>query len=182
MKRLVFALLLAGCQQTGLPTTAPEPAVNVEPVGEHTTPGLVVVANDPRKLDGKGVDKFHLSTVRELYLRLWLPAVPAPLVWVKVTLHNPNGAVYIQRWVPFTDDPTLTETQPRAGQPGPVVTYPMAKLKDGVGLDYAIVVGGSNLVKRPMPGLWRLRAEVDGYPDLAAERTLELTMAPPPTR
>ena len=48
----------------------------------------------------------------------------------------------------------------------------------GVGLDAQILVGGSNMVRRPIIGAWKITMELDDDRSARAETTLDFGMMP----
>jgi hypothetical protein len=62
------------------------------------------------------------------------------------------------------------------GVPHPIDVVPAVAIPGGYGLDTTILVAGTNLLRRPFPGLWRIRASVDGTHALDAEAVLEMSM------
>jgi hypothetical protein len=47
---------------------------------------------------------------------------------------------------------------------------------DGYTLDFPILVGGSNLQRRPQPGTWTVAVGLDDQPETAARATVILEM------
>lgn len=139
-------------------------------------PSLKVVANNPALLDGPSQQTFQIGTIRELLVRLTLPAAPAPTVFVTLSLVDPHGGVFSTRSLAFSTNPALKQV---AVPSAPDVMMDVDQVKtvpDGVALDSYFLVGGTALQNKGSAGVWRIRAEVDGYPDLKRERAVDFGM------
>jgi hypothetical protein len=125
------------------------------------TPELKVVADDPGLLDGVSATRLSLMTVRDLVMRLQLPQLPADPTVVELKLLNPMGVQVQSRKFAFSANAATTQ-MPMAEMPHPMAVAPVRNIPGGVALDFSIPVGGTNLQRRPMPGLWHLVADAPG--------------------
>jgi len=166
---------LGGCEMTA-PSTPPigtgEEAVPPGPL----TPSLKVAADDPGLLDGAGSTQFKLANLRFLQLRLAVPALPQNVSWMTMKVYTPQGALYSTRHLPYATDPEVKEVASPDGVAHPIEVLRPRAIAGGYALDAQILVGGSNMVRRPNPGAWRVTMEVDGAPQLRAETTLDFGM------
>lgn len=162
------ALLAAGCADPGAPpggSGAPSPA--------PAFASLRAAADQPELLAGPGQASVSLATTHFLFVRFEVPGeLPAPVAWVTLRLYTPTGALYLERHVPFSTALELTRTSPRHGEPHEVNVVRAQPTAAGHALDLPILVGGSNLQRRPQPGVWTISAALDDHPEVAARSTL----------
>jgi hypothetical protein len=138
-----------------------------------------VVTNDPAKLGGPGETLIKMGSTRDLHVRLQLPDVPAGVFWVTLRLHTPTGAVYDERHTPYSADPNAPKrVDSPDGVPHPIDVFPAKAIPGGFGLDLPLLVGGTNLMRRPFPGLWRITVAVDNSASMAAETIIEMGLMP----
>jgi hypothetical protein len=166
----VFALLCA-CQRTHpslLPVdTPPDLATPILPVA------IKIVADNPRLLDGAATQtSFRLPFLRELYVRLQVPSLPSDISWATLRVFTPTGDSYHERKVPFTADTNPRQATP-PGAALPIDVIPAKPLAGGFGLDQEIVVGGTNFVRYPRPGFWKISFTLEGT-TMSAEQMIEL--------
>lgn len=161
--------LAAGCEMR-----PPAQQVGVEAPSGPLRPAVKAAADDPARLDGAGQTKFILSQLRFLQLRLQVPQMVSGVKWMTVQIYTPQGSLYGTRHVPFSTDESVKEVESVDGVPHPIeVMHPKA-IPGGYGLDAQLLVGGTNMVRRPNPGTWKITMEVDGEPATRAETSLEL--------
>jgi hypothetical protein len=176
---LVMAPL--GACQTGV-TGMPGPSVGAtsEPLGAppRSPRALRMAADDPRLLEAAGQDRIALPTTRYLLARLLVPNLSPGVHWAHYELYTPTGALYQERHVPYALGRAPATVASPDGVPHPIDVEHAQSGPDGVALDLSILVGGTNLQRRPQPGLWRLHAALDRAPATAADATFELTLAP----
>ncbi len=181
--RLAWGILLVlafapGCRNSTNPYVPQEspPDLATAPV-TPLAPKVKVVANDPTKLNGPGESIIKMPSTREMYLRLELPSVPNGVFWVTLKFFTPNGGLYELRHIPYSTTPTGPIPSPD-GVPHPIDVLPVVPISGGYGIDSLIMVGGTNLMRRPDPGLWKVSMAVDGSASLAAETIVEMGLMP----
>jgi hypothetical protein len=168
---LAVAFLCIGLSACSTPSGGP-PAGGVTPPGapEPVTPGLIVAADDARRLAGEGDKIVRLLSAQDLLVRVRLPKLPAAVTWVHFELLDPQGGKALQRDLPFASDGTKLAPYPheptsqarvRAAQP----------LPGGWALDGEFAIAGTWLQLRPQAGLWKVRASFEGT---TLETTVEM--------
>jgi hypothetical protein len=150
------------------PTTPPDmtPAPPLQP-------GLKVVADTPSLLAGPTGMSFDLMATRALMVRLETPMLPSDPLWVDFEMQNPMGATYQTRQLPFSANEAVTELPSPLGMQYTVTVSRPTPIAGGYGLDFAIPVGGTGLVRHPQPGQWRFHAMIEGTA-ISAEQPVEL--------
>ena len=127
------------------------------------TASLRVNADDPALLDGPGASRLPLMMVRDLVFRVTLPQMPSSdATWVQMQVMNPRGVRVQERRYVFTSDPQMHEVTVPGEVPRPMMAVPAHPIAGGWALDFSIPVGGTNMVRRPMPGLWTFVVDVQG--------------------
>jgi hypothetical protein len=169
-----LVLLIGGCRQ------AQEPPVPAQASASLAAAASIVVAADqPQLLDGPGQRSLSVVTTHFMLVRLRVPGdLPAPVTWVTLRLTSPSGARYLERHVPFATDAQIAQVPSRHGIGHPINVSAAVALPGGYALDMPILVGGSNLQRRPQLGAWTIAAVVDDRPDLTAQVTVELRGGP----
>jgi hypothetical protein len=182
MRRLAtLALLVAACQ-AGPAAPDPTRALAPEALGPGGRPvagaTLRVAADDPRLLDGPGQARVPLATTRTLLGRLIVPQLAPGVHWAHFELYTPTGALYQERHLPYALGRAPRTVPSPDGVPHPIDVERAEVTAEGVALDLSIVVGGSNLQRRPQPGVWRLHGGLDRTAGTADDASFELTLAP----
>jgi hypothetical protein len=174
---VAVVLVGAGCKQPTDPHLTPEPppASNPDLAVGPVSPSLKVVADDPAALDGPTQSLFKIMQMRYLLVRLQTPTLGAGVSWVTLKVSTPFNSPYHERRVPFSTDPNVTqiESPMMAGQM--IDVFRATPIPGGFGLDMTILVGGSNIQRHPMPGLWQVSAELERS-SVHAEQSIELGM------
>jgi hypothetical protein len=175
---MVLACAFAACRSSTnpyVPSDTPDPTVDLAPAPLPT--GIKVVANDMSQLDmPQGGTTFSLLKVRELYVRLQTANIPSGMQWLSFELYDPAGGIYDSRHIPFTMDGTPTEVSSMDPIPHPVQVERIKSIPGGVAYDQVVLVGGTNMVRFPRPGIWRLVASLVGQSSIKGEQTVELGM------
>jgi hypothetical protein len=166
MRRALFIALccVTGCDRSDAPNSpAPAPIANA----------ALRVAADRPPLTDEPPGSISLSTTHFLFARLELPpSLPAPVAWVTVQLTAPSGAVHLERNVPIAIDPSVTEAESHHGVGHAIHVTRAEKVPGGYAIEVPILVGGSNLQRRPQPGDWTLTATLEGHPEIAAKTVI----------
>jgi hypothetical protein len=178
MRALALLSLVAavGCRG-GAPPAPSEAPVPPTASARSTAPvaaSLSIAVDDQAEPNWTTAPRVQLGRARHLFARLVTPVLPAPVAWVTVQLISPTGAVYQRRYVPFAEGPSAPRTAPHDGVSDPIDVQPARPVPGGWALELGLPVGGTNLERRPQLGTWRMRASLDGRPEVALETPIEL--------
>jgi hypothetical protein len=171
-----LALVLAsGCKDDPVGKSPPPTGGESPDLAPIATlqPGLKVVADNPALLAGSTGMSFDLFSTRALLVRLETPVLPSDPLWVDFDMQTPMGTGFQTRQFPFSANQQITELPSPAGMQYTVTVSRPTPIPGGYGLDFAIPVGGTSLVRHPQPGQWRFHASVEGAA-IEAEQPVEL--------
>jgi hypothetical protein len=165
MRAVLIALLLTACVDNAVdaPKSTP-PASRTLATG----PTLTLAANDPAALDSAPQAAFPLMSLHHLMIRYRVTQLPPGVAWVTLTLEQPGGGIWTTRHLAFSAEKTHARVPSPDGVPHPIEVTVANRLDRGFALDTSILVGGTNLQRRPQFGRWTIRATIDGQPDSAA--------------
>jgi hypothetical protein len=130
-----------------------------------------VIADNPELLAKTSDSRISISRTHYMFVRLLLPSsLPAAVTWVTLHLTAPSGAAHLERHVPFALQGGETATM--HGISHPINVEVAVPTSDGYALDMPILVGGSNLQRRPVLGDWTITASLDDQPESVARATV----------
>ena len=167
-------LLAAGCLSSSPSTPAgntPQPEVPgvAQPPG-----GQLVFAESEEGLDGTTVTHVNFGSLRDLWFRLKVTAMPA-LSKLTVKLFTPQQQLFYQDTFAFSSDPKVKKMAMPAGNPpkGVITAKPIA---GGFALDYQVPVAGTIFQKYPQTGSWQVSVVLDGMAGtISAPLDVEMT-------
>ena len=160
MRAVLIALLLGACVDGVAPEKAQPPAPSA-----ITGPMLTLSADDA---EAAPATTFALMSLHHLMIRYRVPQMPAGVAWVTLTLEMPGGGIWTTRHLAFSAEKTHVHVPSPDGVPHPIEVTLAHGVPSGLALDTSILVGGTNLQRRPQFGRWTVRATIDGQPESAA--------------
>lgn len=127
----------------------------------HAGAGEIRLAASQVALEnGPGETSFNFAHLRDLWVRVWLPATSNP-IQLELRLLDPQGTLIYEASVPYASDPTITTLDvPGAGHP--LTVFRAKTLRGRLALDYALPVSGSVVTRSLSEGTWTLEAEAGG--------------------
>jgi len=112
-------------------------------------------------------------------VRLETPTLaPGQATWGLLQIYTPAGGLYQTKHVPFSTDPTLKQVASKDGVDHPIDVIPAAVITGGYGLDFVVLVGGTNFIRHPQPGMWKFSVTLDDVP-IKAEKVVTLSTVMP---
>jgi hypothetical protein len=157
VRALAFAtLLLAACPKGDAPPGPPD--LTAAPL--H---GAILLGDSATALEsGMGTTKFNFVRLRDLFVRVTVPALTG-LAVMKLTFFTPGGEILYETSAPFSTDPAQTSAM-MGPMPHPSTVFLAKPVPGGYALDREIAIAGSVFTRDPRPGVWRVTASVEGVP------------------
>lgn len=171
MSRLATLLLSAII----LLSYGPGAAVGAQPRGGHFQEGIVLASSEEGLEQGAGSTSFNLLDLRDLWIRVGVSRMPQTSL-LRLTFTSPRGEVFYETSVLYTRDSRATEVH-RKGAPHSTTAFPVKRLPGGFALDQPIPISTGAFTRYPRPGLWLVRATLEGH-EQVLEARMNLSVAP----
>jgi hypothetical protein len=129
--------------------------------------GIELSSSELELEHGLTSDRFNFALMRELWVRINVNGLGRTSV-VRLTLTTPTGSTFYESNVAYSTDPRLTSMDVPNG-PNPVSVFPAKRVGNGYSLIYVVPVVGTALSRYPIPGTWRVQAEIRGVKVLSTQ-------------
>jgi hypothetical protein len=167
MRLLAICAIAVGCSGAEESASQSESAASQRDSRSAFQDGIALSTSELELERGLSSDRFNFAHVRELWVRINVNGLGRTAV-VRLTLTTPTGSTFYESNVAYSTDPRLTSMNaPNA--PNPISMFPAKRVGNGYSLIYVVPVVGTALSRYPIPGTWRVQAEIRGVRVLSTQ-------------
>jgi hypothetical protein len=179
MSRFPHALTLAAVALVGAllgGCIGDDDSLGAEATPLLTTRPQLTLATSREALATATSSDFNFARLRDLWVRVTVPAAHPGVSVVRVAFINPRGEVFHEQLLRYSPDPAVqTTTSADVAHRVPVRT--LSHVPGGFVLDFAVPIVGSTFMRYPQPGTWMVRVSGAGLPT-AIVRKIQVIVKP----